>query len=561
MEVNIAVIGGGYWGKNLIRNFQQLGHLHTICDASIEALNEFHNTYPEVHTCTDYQDVLDNNEINAVVIAAPAVLHFNLARRALEANKDVFVEKPLALNAQDGETLVRLAKERDRILMVGHLLHYHPAVNELKHLVSSGELGKIQYVYSNRLNFGKIRREENILWSFAPHDISVILGLLDEQPTKISATGSRHLSQYIEDTTVSHLSFPGGVKAHIFVSWLHPFKEQKLVVVGEKRMAVFDDTLPWKGKLKLYSHKVSWKNEVPVAEKAEATVVSLPDSEPLKIECQHFINSVENHSQPLTDGEEGVRVLKVLNSLQESLDQERKIKIGIFGYNFPHKKTEDFMMHMELNGMKPCCVLAADKVKLTIPSSSIKTSISKKPNFHPKELANKIGCDYFVVNHKDEKSIEEIVKQQGLTMAIVSGARILPKKVINLFKHGVVNFHPGLIPEARGLDSMLWSIYKGLPLGVTAHVINEKVDMGRILLKEKIEIKTNDTIYDLSEKIYQMQLDLLIPAIKKAAAHEYMNINIPDVPSEGKMPRDKEKSVLKKLKSYIDEASLEEIIR
>lgn len=338
MEVNIAVIGGGYWGKNLIRNFQALGHLHTICDASMEALNEFNDVYPDVNICTDYQEVLNNKEINAVVIAAPAVLHFELAKKAILHGKDVYVEKPLALNAQDGEVLVKLAKEKDRILMVGHLLHYHPAINELKRLVSSGELGKIQYIYSNRLNFGKIRREENILWSFAPHDISVILGLLGEEPTSISATGSRHLSPDIDDTTVSQLAFANGVNAHIFVSWLHPFKEQKLVVVGEKQMAVFDDMLPWDEKLTLYPHKVVWLNHLPQAEKAQGNAVKLVESEPLKNECQHFAECVHRRQQPKTDGKEGLRVLKVLNSLQESLNNNGK-KVEI------NSKENDYFAH------------------------------------------------------------------------------------------------------------------------------------------------------------------------------------------------------------------------
>lgn len=343
MEVNIAVIGGGYWGKNLVRNFYELSCLHTVCDASEQTLAELKNQYQNIHTCTNYQDVLANSEVHAVVIAAPAELHYSLAKQALLSGKDVFVEKPLALDVQEGEALVALAEQHGRILMVGHLLQYHPAVDKLKELIAVGELGKLQYVYSNRLNFGKIRREENILWSFAPHDISVILSLLGEMPNAISATGSKHLSPHIEDTTVSHLSFPSGVKAHIFVSWLHPFKEQKLVVVGEKQMAVFDDTKPWEQKLVLYPHKVEWKNHMPQAAKAQGELIELPETEPLKTECQHFINSIQSRTPAKTDGQEGVNVLSVLNALQQSLDKQGE-KVSLT------QQQKNFFVH-------PSCVI------------------------------------------------------------------------------------------------------------------------------------------------------------------------------------------------------------
>jgi UDP-2-acetamido-3-amino-2,3-dideoxy-glucuronate N-acetyltransferase len=204
--------------------------------------------------------------------------------------------------------------------MVGHILHYHQAVIKLKELVGEGELGKIQYLYSNRLNIGKIRAEENILWSFAPHDISVILMLLGEMPETVCATGGSYLQHQIPDTTLTTLDFPSGVKAHIFVSWLHPFKEQKLVVVGEKKMAVFDDVS--QEKLLLYPHKIEWLQRVPVAAKAEAECVEIEMEEPLKAECQHFLECVTKGMTPRTDGREGLRVLQVLEASQESLNQD-----------------------------------------------------------------------------------------------------------------------------------------------------------------------------------------------------------------------------------------------
>jgi len=207
--------------------------------------------------------------------------------------------------------------------MVGHLLQYHPAVVKLKQLVSEGELGKIQYIYSNRLNLGKIRSEENILWSFAPHDISVILSLTDEMPERVSSAGANYLHAKVADVTLSSLIFPSGVRAHIFVSWLHPYKEQRLVVVGDRKMAVFNDVEP-KDKLLLFPHRIEWKNHLPIPDKKEAEKVPVDKKEPLKEECLHFISCIKENIRPITDGEEALRVLKVLQACQESLEQEGK---------------------------------------------------------------------------------------------------------------------------------------------------------------------------------------------------------------------------------------------
>jgi UDP-2-acetamido-3-amino-2,3-dideoxy-glucuronate N-acetyltransferase len=253
------------------------------------------------------------------VLATPAELHARHVEAALNAGKDVFVEKPLALSLADAERLVALANEKKQILMVGHLLWYHPAILRLKELIDSGELGRIQYIYSHRLNIGKIRREENILWSFAPHDVSVILGLLDEVPDTMQAMGGNYLSQSIADVTMSTLSFPGGVRAHIFVSWLHPFKEQKLVVVGSRKMAVFDD-LEEKKKLVLYPHTIVWKHQVPIANKADAQEVPVPSEKPLLNECSHFLDCIRTRSKPRTDGRESLRVLGVLAGCQAALE-------------------------------------------------------------------------------------------------------------------------------------------------------------------------------------------------------------------------------------------------
>jgi len=316
----IAVIGLGYWGKNLARNLHELGVLSLVCDKSEQTLAAISANYPGVATCLAFSEVLSRPEITGVIIATPAETHFALAREALLADKHVFVEKPLVLHEAEGEELIALADERGLTLMVGHLLQYHSAFRRLKELVAAGELGRINYIYSHRLNLGKVRREENILWSFAPHDISMILALAEGEPEQVTATGGNYLHKKIADVTVTHLDFPSGLKAHIFVSWLHPFKVQSLVVVGERQMAVFDDTKPWGEKLLLFPHKIKWEHNMPVPSRAEPVRVELLREEPLRVECAHFVSCIRTGAAPLTDGREGLAVLRVLNASQRVLD-------------------------------------------------------------------------------------------------------------------------------------------------------------------------------------------------------------------------------------------------
>ncbi|MBA7649068.1 Inositol 2-dehydrogenase/D-chiro-inositol 3-dehydrogenase [subsurface metagenome] len=336
MERNIAVIGCGHWGKNLVRNFAELGALHTICDSSPETLSRFETLYPDVNRETDFEQVLAQKEIRGAVISTPAALHYSMTKQALLANKDVFVEKPLSLTVEEGEELVKLAEEKDEILMVGHVLEYHPGITKLKQLVDSGELGKLNYIYSSRLNLGKFRTEENILWSFAPHDISVILLLLNEMPQQVSAHGGCYLHQDIADVTVTTMSFASGVKAHIFVNWLHPYKEQKLVVVGEQKTAVFDDVTP-KNKLLLYDYQIQWINEVPVPKRQKPTPIEFTMTEPLRLECQHFLDCLVSRHKPRTDGSSGLKVLKVLDACQRSLQGQ--------GQDIPVASSHSFFVH------------------------------------------------------------------------------------------------------------------------------------------------------------------------------------------------------------------------
>jgi UDP-2-acetamido-3-amino-2,3-dideoxy-glucuronate N-acetyltransferase len=316
----VAVVGAGYWGKNLVRNFAGLGALALVCDPDPTARDQALRMSGGIRTTGDLTEVLADPGIEAVAIATPAMSHYAMTRQALLAGKDVFVEKPLALEVAEGAELVNLAARHGRILMVGHILHYHPAIQKLKALIDAGELGRIQYVYSNRLNIGKIRREENILWSFAPHDISALLLLLGEMPEEVSVHGGNYLQSHVADVTLTALVFASGVKGHIYVSWLHPFKEQMLVVVGDRQMAVFDDVAPDR-KLVLYPHRIEWIERVPVARKADGEVVPVASREPLKAECAHFLECVRDRKAPQTDGAEGLRVLQVLQACQQSLDQ------------------------------------------------------------------------------------------------------------------------------------------------------------------------------------------------------------------------------------------------
>lgn len=329
----VALLGAGRWGKNLARNFYSLGVLHTLCDPNESLLDHYQKIYPDIHLTSNYTSVLANDAIKQVVIASPAPLHFSLAKQALESGKDVYVEKPLCLDVKEGEELIKIADKKGKILMVGHILQYHSAVKTLKEIIATGELGKLHYIASNRLNLGSFRVEENALWNFAPHDISVILSIAGHVlPEDITCTGGAYISEGVADTTMTTMRFSNDLRAHIYVSWLHPFKEQKLIVIGSNGMAVFDDTKPWEEKLVLYRNHVKWSGGTfPEANQCPPEYVKLPPEEPLKEECLHFLNCCRDRITPKTDGKEGVRVLSVLQAAQESLAQDG-IKVSLNDY-------------------------------------------------------------------------------------------------------------------------------------------------------------------------------------------------------------------------------------
>lgn len=319
----IAVLGAGHWGKNLVRNFGELGALAAVVDpdsATAQGLVDAHGG-----AVRDLDAVLSDPMIDAVAIAAPAPLHHSLARRALDAGKHVYVEKPVALTLVDAEDLVAAAAQSGLTLMVGHLLQYHPVFLALKAMVETGELGRVRYLYSNRLSLGKIRREEDVLWSFAPHDISMILALAGEEPDRVSATGACLLDDRIADSVTVQLGFPSGCRGHIFASWASPFKEQKLVVIGDDAMAVFDDTQPlWEEKLALFRKPIIWRDGAPTVVKGDPEWIDVPKGEPLKAECAHFLDCVATGAAPRTDGAEGLRVLKVLTRASAAIEAGRQ---------------------------------------------------------------------------------------------------------------------------------------------------------------------------------------------------------------------------------------------
>ncbi len=328
----ICVVGCGHWGKNLARNFAGLGHLHAICESDPDRLKSFATLYPAAKALGRLEDAITDEGIDALVLATPAEEHCRMALAALRAGKDVFVEKPLALEWQEGMEMVETARRHGRILMVGHLLRYHPAILKIQQLLAEGALGRVEYIYSNRLSMGKIRREENALWSFAPHDISVILALTGQLPLQVTATGGAYLQPNIADVTVSNLLFDRGTRAHIFVSWLHPYKEQRLCVIGSRQMVVFEDSRP-DHKLIVYDKQIEWKNGQIETAKAQGIPVDFDADEPLRRECSHFIDCVGTRRAPDTPGEEGVEVLRVLQACQRSLQMNGepvRVEAGAF---------------------------------------------------------------------------------------------------------------------------------------------------------------------------------------------------------------------------------------
>jgi predicted dehydrogenase len=325
--VRIGLAGLGYWGPNLARIFDDLpdARLAWLCDADEGRLSRYVPRYPDARATTRFEDLVEDDRLDAVVIATPVVTHFELARSALLAGKHVFVEKPLATSSERAEELVALAEERDVVLMPGHLLLYHPGVAKLKELVDSDALGRLLYLYGQRVNLGQIRRDENALWSLGAHDLSVVLHLVGEEPVESWARGESFLNEGIEDVVFCYLRFPSGAVAHMHLSWLDPHKLRRMTVVGDRRMAVFDD-MELERKVTVYDKKPEQRTDTYgewVTRTGDIAIPKVANDEPLRLECEHFLALVrgERDRRPAARG--GLGVVRALEQLQASLERER----------------------------------------------------------------------------------------------------------------------------------------------------------------------------------------------------------------------------------------------
>jgi predicted dehydrogenase len=330
-RLQIALVGLGYWGPNLARNFATIEgcDLSWCCDASEEARARFAGQYPQTRFTGDIADVLDDPAVDAVVIATPVPTHAELAVRVLESGKHCFVEKPLGQSVADAQLAVDAARNTGRTLMVGHLLEYHPGVQKLKELSDSGELGdEIYYIYGNRLNLGKLRADENALWSLGAHDVSVLLYLAGEEPNEVIARGESYVRDGVEDVVFCFLRFPSGLSAHLHLSWLDPHKERRFTIVGSGRMATFDD-MALEGKLTIYDkgfEETSRGYGEYITRSGDIFSPRIPNREPLRVECEHFIECLRDGKRPRSDGESGLRVVRVLEQLQHSLDGSLRVR-------------------------------------------------------------------------------------------------------------------------------------------------------------------------------------------------------------------------------------------
>ena len=316
---NVCVVGAGYWGKNHIRTLHELGALGGIVEMNREVFSELASKYPDVKTYTKLDDALTNGEFAGFTVATPAKTHYEIAKKILKAQKHVLVEKPLTLKIKHAEHLVTLAKEYEINLMVGHVLLFHPAIRKIKELIEDGKIGKLQYIYSNRLNLGQVRSEENVFWSLAPHDISIFQYFTESYPKEIKANGSTFLQEGIHDSTITQLKYPNGVEGHIFVSWLHPFKEHRLVVIGSEAMITFEDSAEGKP-LKLYSKKFDMTNGIPEKIDGPVQLIDYDQKMPLTEEFKYFINHFDGEKPEIANGYHALEVTKILVEASKQLE-------------------------------------------------------------------------------------------------------------------------------------------------------------------------------------------------------------------------------------------------
>ena len=325
-QIRVGQVGIGYWGPNLARNLDAVEgcELTWLCDTDEAARNKWQRIYPDTRFTADLDDLLNDSELDAIAITTPVPTHADYAQTVIEAGKHCFVEKPLAQNVADAERIAALAADSDRLLMVGHLLEYHPGVGQLREMISEGSLGEVRYIYAQRLNLGRIRADENALWSLGAHDVSVLLALAGELPVEASARGRAYIQDGIEDVVFAYMQFESGLAGHLHLSWLDPHKERKITVVGSRRMATLDD-MEMERKLTVYDkgfdpHQSSFGDREYITRSGGVWSPAISSEEPLRLECEHFVECVRHGMPPRSDGASGARVVRVLEALQASLD-------------------------------------------------------------------------------------------------------------------------------------------------------------------------------------------------------------------------------------------------
>ncbi len=319
LSKNVCVVGAGYWGKNHIRILHELGFLGGIVESNKETLNRFAEQYPDVKGFLSLNEALQDKSFLGFTVATPAKTHYSVAKQAMEAGKHVLVEKPLALEKKHAEELIHLSEKNNVNLMVGHVLLFHPAIKKIKELINKGKIGKLQYIYSNRLNLGQVRMDENVFWSLAPHDISVFQYFTNSFPTSIHASGSAFLQEGIHDSTLTQLKYPSGVEGHIFVSWLHPFKEHRLVVIGTEAMITFEDSSEG-NPLKLYAKKIDMENGIPEKIDGPVTLIDYEQKMALTEELQYFVSHLDGKKPNIANGQHALEVTKILIIANKQLE-------------------------------------------------------------------------------------------------------------------------------------------------------------------------------------------------------------------------------------------------
>jgi UDP-2-acetamido-3-amino-2,3-dideoxy-glucuronate N-acetyltransferase len=323
MKKTLGLFGIGRWGKNIARNFFELGALHSIYDPNLENLQKHTQNFEEVILCSNEDEIFYNPNIDKVAIVTKTHDHARLIIKALEANKDVFVEKPMCFDLREAEIIKNLAKKKNKIVMVGHILHYHPVVIKMKQLLQKGRIGKILSICATRTGLGYMKSEINSLWSLGIHDISLILSILDEQPENVFAVASNILNEQKKDIFNCFLNFSSGIKTHIIVNWLNPYKEQKFIIIGTEGLLLFDDTAKWDEKLKLYSKTIDWdKDDITIIQNVNLKFIKIDYEEPLKNECRHFLKACDSRIEPYTNVDESIQVIKIIKTLLNSEKNE-----------------------------------------------------------------------------------------------------------------------------------------------------------------------------------------------------------------------------------------------